>query len=67
MGEYTDSYGRHSFTPDDNENTIYIPYEISIDEILDLAAERFHVFELDKIMISSEYIHTNCPQPSKRG
>jgi hypothetical protein len=49
-----------SFWPDDTENTIYKSNEPSVFELLEDIKEKWPDADLNDVIISSEYIHTDC-------
>ncbi len=49
-----------SFWPDDDEKTIYRAGECSLEEILELIAEKWPDATPDQITITGEKIHTDC-------
>lgn len=49
------------FWPDDTETTCYISGQKSIQELIDIAKNKFgNDIDLSEVLISSEYIHTSC-------
>ena len=48
------------FHPDDDENTIYIPDNVKLDELVDIVEQKWPGIDLSTITIESDYIHTSC-------
>jgi hypothetical protein len=61
MAEYTDAQGIRCFEPDDTNDTFYLPYASSMEDIFDRAKEKFGLcIKMDQVTISVEHIHTRC-------
>jgi len=62
MGEYIrEGTTIRDFTPDDDENTIYIPVSATLTEIIDRCTEKWGKdISFDDLTIEAEYIHTEC-------
>jgi len=66
MGLYKDSRGINCFSPDDTDETFYIPtgwmdHRVCISDIIEKAKEKWpDGYELEDLNITAEYIHTDC-------
>lgn len=60
MGYSTDSKGIRSYSPDDDDTTIYTSYWLSLEEILRLTKEKWPNATPDQITIETEHIQTDC-------
>lgn len=50
----------NTFTPDDDENTIYLRGEYSLEDLDRIAQDKWPGASMDDIQISTEYIQTDC-------
>jgi len=54
------STGSKSFTPDNDENTIYLQGEFSLEDIDRIALSKWPRVSMCDVKISTEYIQTDC-------
>ena len=62
MGEYRDSRNIRHFQPDNTENILYIPSNLSVSffELQVLIADHFGTDNIDDFTVEAEHIHTSC-------
>lgn len=62
MGYYTNGRGIKCFSPDDDENTMYLysDSQNSLATILEMAKEKWPDADLNDLLIESQHIQTEC-------
>lgn len=58
MAEYLTTSGIRAFTPDDDEDTIYLVYGRPLNEIIEKVNEKWPGTDFSKIEIEAQHIHT---------
>lgn len=59
MGHWTDSGGIRRFTPEDNDNKLYIEYNIPMGELLSKITAKWPEVPMELLVISAAHIHTD--------